>query len=147
MHRNQIISVCRTRAPPLFASFATFAAKSFLVESIQMRPDIPDSCHSKPEFAESRASKVFSKRMDVVKFTRQLIDIESTTGHEGPVGEFLAQELRRLGYHVQVMVAERDRANLFATSPQQPHPAVVFSTHMDTVPPFIPSSVDEHRLF
>ena len=86
-------------------------------------------------------------RMDVVSLTRQLVDIESITGHEGPVGEFLAQELRRCGYDVQVTPAERDRANVFATSPQAPHPAVVFSTHMDTVPPFIPSSEDKHRIY
>ncbi len=85
--------------------------------------------------------------MDVVSFTRQLIDIESVTGNEAAVGQFLAQELRRLGYEVQVTVAERDRANVFATSPQGPNPAVVFSTHMDTVPPFIPSSETSDRLY
>src|SRR6478672_3388002 len=86
-------------------------------------------------------------RMDVVSFTRQLIDIESTTGNEGRVGQFLAQQLRRLGYEVQVMVAERDRANVFAASPQQAHPAVAFSTHMDTVPPYISSSEDDQRVY
>jgi acetylornithine deacetylase len=87
--------------------------------------------------------------MDVVSLTRQLIDIESITGNESSVGQFLAQELRRLGYNVQVAVAEpeRGRANVFATSPQEPKPAVVFSTHMDTVPPFIPSSEDGERLY
>jgi acetylornithine deacetylase len=85
--------------------------------------------------------------MDVVSFTRRLIDIDSTTGHEGPVGQFLAQELRRLGYEVQMTAAEGDRTNVFATSPQQADPAVVFSTHMDTVPPYIPASEDETRLY
>jgi len=87
--------------------------------------------------------------MDVVSLTRQLIDIESITGNESSVGQFLAQELRRLGYNVQVAVAEpeRGRANVFATSPQEPKPAVVFSTHMDTVPPFIPSSEEGERLY
>lgn len=84
--------------------------------------------------------------MDVISFARQLIDIDSTTGNEGPVGKFLAQELLRLGYEVKVMIAEGERANLFATSPQEPNPAVVFSTHMDTVPPFIPSSEDVDRI-
>lgn len=85
--------------------------------------------------------------MDIVAFTRQLVDIESTTGNEGQVGHFLLQELRRLGYNVQRMVAEGERANVYATVPQQPNPTVVFSTHMDTVPPFIPSSEDEHRIY
>ena len=37
--------------------------------------------------------------MDVVTFTRQLIDIESITGNEGPVGDFLHQHLVQLGYN------------------------------------------------
>ncbi|HXU15129.1 MAG TPA: M20/M25/M40 family metallo-hydrolase [Terriglobales bacterium] len=85
--------------------------------------------------------------MDVVAFTRRLIDIESITGNEGPVGKFLAQELLLLGYEVKVTMTEGERANLFATSEQEPSPAVVFSTHMDTVPPFIPSSEDAGRVY
>jgi acetylornithine deacetylase len=85
--------------------------------------------------------------MDIVALTRRLVDIESITGNEGPLGHFLIQELRRLGYNVQRMVAEDDRANVYATSPQHPNPSVVFSTHMDTVPPFILSSEDERRIY
>ena len=85
--------------------------------------------------------------MDVAVFTRQLIDIESITGNEGPVGKFLAQELLQLGYEVKVTIAEGERANLFATSAQEPNPALVFSTHMDTVPPFLPSSEDDTRVY
>jgi len=85
--------------------------------------------------------------MDVISFTRQLVDIESVTGNEGPVGDFLHRELRRLGYQAVKMPVEDGRANVFATSPEESRPAVVFSTHMDTVPPFIPSSEDETRVF
>src|SRR6266404_969738 len=86
-------------------------------------------------------------RMDVVLFTRQLVDIESVTGNEGPVGHFLEQELRLLGYDARRMVVEGERANVYATSAQEPNPAVVFSTHMDTVPPFIASSEDNERIY
>src|SRR5437016_5465547 len=85
--------------------------------------------------------------MDIVALTRQLVDIDSTTGDEGQVGHFLLRELRRLGYNVQRMIAEDERANVYATAPQQPNPTVVFSTHMDTVPPFIPSSEDDQRIY
>jgi acetylornithine deacetylase len=85
--------------------------------------------------------------MDVIALTRQLVDIESITGNEGPVGHFLAQHLQGLGYNVERMTAEGERANVFATAPEQTNPSVVFSTHMDTVPPFIPSSEDEHRIY
>ena len=85
--------------------------------------------------------------MDTVALTRQLVDIESITGNEGPVGHFLEQGLRRLGYNTRRMPVEGERANVYATSSQEPNPAIVFSTHMDTVPPFIASSEDEHRIY
>jgi len=85
--------------------------------------------------------------MDVVAFTRQLVDIESITGNEGPVGDFLRGELNRLGYEAKKMRVEGERCNVYATTTQQPRPAIVFSTHMDTVPPFIRSSEDERRVY
>jgi acetylornithine deacetylase len=85
--------------------------------------------------------------MDIFSLTRQLVDIESITGNEGRVGIFLAEHLRQLGYSVQVIPVEGERANVFATSPQEPNPAIVFSTHMDTVPPFISSSEDDSRIY
>lgn len=86
-------------------------------------------------------------RMDIVAFTRQLVDIESITGNEGVVGHFLARKLQQLGYDVQRMAAEGERANVFATAPANPNPNIVFSTHMDTVPPYIPSSEDERCVY
>jgi acetylornithine deacetylase len=56
-------------------------------------------------------------------------------------------ELSRLGYQTARMPVEGDRFNVYATSPEQAQPAVVFSTHMDTVPPFIPSSEDATRIY
>jgi acetylornithine deacetylase len=85
--------------------------------------------------------------MDAVALTRQLVDIESITGNEAQVGEFLYRELCRLGYRTKKMPVEGDRANVFATLPEQLHPAVVFSTHMDIVPPFIHSSEDGSRIY
>jgi acetylornithine deacetylase len=85
--------------------------------------------------------------MDVVAFTRQLVDIESITGNEGPVGDFLQGELLRRGFQAEKIPVEGERCNVFAVCSEQPRPTVVFSTHMDTVPPFIPSSEDETRVY
>lgn len=85
--------------------------------------------------------------MDILRLTRQLVDIESITGNEAPIGHFLQQELTKLGYTAELMPVEGDRANVWATSPQQTNPPIVFSTHMDTVPPFIPSSEDESNIY
>jgi len=90
---------------------------------------------------------VYSSRMDAFALTRQLVDIESITGNEAAVGDFLFGELCRLGYQTRKLPVEGNRVNVFATVPEHPHPDVVFSTHMDTVPPFIPSSEDETRIY
>lgn len=85
--------------------------------------------------------------MDAVTLTRQLIDIESVSGNEAAVGNYLYGELCRIGYQTKKMPVEGDRFNVYATLPENPNPAVVFSTHMDTVPPFIPSSEDAGHIY
>src|SRR5579863_9780740 len=95
--------------------------------------------------------------MDPITLTRQLIDIESISGNEVAVGNYLWGELSRLGYQTKKMPVEGDRFNVYATPPEfareaasrEPEaalPNIVFSTHMDTVPPFIPSSEDAGRI-
>jgi acetylornithine deacetylase len=84
--------------------------------------------------------------MDLFALTRRLVDIESTTPHEGPVGDFLCRELTHRGFDARKMPVEGERNNVLARWPGQPPPEIVFSTHMDTVPPFIPSSEDETRI-
>jgi len=85
--------------------------------------------------------------MDLTAFTRELVDIESITGNEGAVGDFLHCELARLGFQPEKIPVEGQRCNVFATWPEQSRPAIVFSTHMDTVPPFVPSSEDAARIY
>jgi acetylornithine deacetylase len=96
--------------------------------------------------------------MDAITLTRQLIDIESISGNEAAVGNYLWGELSRLGYQTKKMPVEGDRFNVYATppewareagspKPEADFPNVVFSTHMDTVPPFIPSSEDAGRIY
>ena len=85
--------------------------------------------------------------MDAITLTRQLVDIESISGNEAAVGNYLYRELRRIGYQTLRIPVEGDRFDVYATTPEQPNPQVVFSTHMDTVPPFIPSSEDATRIY
>src|SRR5579862_476617 len=85
--------------------------------------------------------------MDVFALTRKLIDIESTTGMEAAVGLALDGELRALGYKVERMPVEGGRVNIWATHPDHPQPALALSTHMDTVPPYIPSKETEDRIY
>ena len=79
--------------------------------------------------------------MDLFTLTRELIDIPSVTGEEKAAGEYLAKYLGGLGYRVERHEVAEDRFNVIAVTDKPPR--IVFSTHMDTVPPFIQSSEDE----
>ncbi len=81
---------------------------------------------------------------DVVELARELVRIESPTGEEGAVGEYLAAHLRRLGYDVVRQEVGPGRFNVFAMREQ---PVVVLSTHMDTVPPALPVHEDATYLY
>ncbi len=85
--------------------------------------------------------------MDLFALTRRLVDIESITPNEGAVGNFLCDDLRCRGFESAAMPVEGARANVLATWPGHPRPEIVFSTHMDTVPPFIPSSEDDTSIY
>src|SRR5450631_3006078 len=85
--------------------------------------------------------------MDLFALIRKLIDIESITGNETAVGKALGGELAALGYAVEHMPVEGERFNVWATHPGHPRPELVLSTHMDTVPPFIPSSETPERIY
>jgi len=131
-----------TAAPgdPVERSTAIAANTATNVAEAEMQRESPE--------AESREGRsAILSPMDAVTFTRQLVDIESITGHEAAVGNYLYGELCRIGYQTAKMRVEADRFNVYATSPDHPNPAIVFSTHMDTVPPFIPSSEDETRIY
>jgi len=81
---------------------------------------------------------------DIVSLTRALVDIESISGNENTVASFLFNRLgelaSRTGGLVERRPVEEGRFNVLAT---WGHPVVTMSTHMDTVPPFIPSREDD----
>jgi len=83
--------------------------------------------------------------MNVFELTRRLIDIPSVTGEELAVGQYISSYLEQLGYRVDRQRVAPDRFNVIATT--EAPPRIVFSTHMDTVPPFIESSEDEEFIY
>ena len=84
--------------------------------------------------------------MDPIALTRRLIDIESISGNEGAVGAELYEVLSNMGYTPHKMPVAHERFNVMATIDGQ-KPDIVFSTHMDTVPPFISSSEDDDNIY
>ena len=82
--------------------------------------------------------------MNVFELTRALVDIESVTGNEKQVGDYLFAHLSSLAANHAGKVERQDvepgRFNVLAYWGK---PLVTLSTHMDTVPPFFPSLENE----
>jgi acetylornithine deacetylase len=86
--------------------------------------------------------------MHVFELTRELIDIPSITPEEGNVGQYLFAYLSRIAAahngRAEKIEVEPDRWNVFASFG---NPLVTLSTHMDTVPPWVPSRVDDEFIW
>lgn len=82
--------------------------------------------------------------MNVVKLTRELVDIASVSGQEGEVGEFLCDLLGSSGWDCLKQEVEPDRFNVLATKQS---PSILLTTHIDTVPPFFPSYEDHQFVY
>jgi acetylornithine deacetylase len=93
-------------------------------------------------------------RLDPIQFTRQLCEIESTTYSEGRVGDFLERFLSGRGWVVEKTPVPQpaesasgsERWNVYAGMEGE-QPDLVFSTHMDTVPPYIPFREDAEFIY
>jgi acetylornithine deacetylase len=72
--------------------------------------------------------------IDPIALTRELVTLETPTGHEGPAVTFLAGVLDRLGYRTVRQPVSPGRENLYAW---RDPPVLVFSTHLDCVPPYV----------
>jgi acetylornithine deacetylase len=83
--------------------------------------------------------------LDVVELTRALVDIDSTTGRERTCCAWIADYLRLRGFRVSEQPVADGRTNVLGFL--APQPEVVFSTHIDCVPPFIPSRIADGRLW
>ncbi len=82
--------------------------------------------------------------MNLIAFTRSLIDIDSTTGQEEAAAHLAAEFLRQAGWAPELQEVEPGRYNVYAPLGT---PRVVLSTHLDTVPPFMPSAEDSEYIY
>ena len=80
---------------------------------------------------------------DAFGLTRALVALETPTGSEGPATDLLDGALRRAGYRTVRQPVTPGRDNLLAF---RERPAVVFSTHLDCVPPYLPLSEDAESI-
>ena len=82
---------------------------------------------------------------DVVATTEWLMATDSTSGGELRLTRAFGDALAARGWTLTRIPAPGGRENLLATS--GPGPYVTLSTHLDTVPPFLPPRRQEQRLY
>src|SRR5512143_2508241 len=81
---------------------------------------------------------------DVVTLAAELLAIPSTTGEErGAVG-FVTRWLVSRGWNVHVQEVSKGRANVWAS---RAGGGVTLSTHLDTVPPYVPPRLEGDLLY
>jgi acetylornithine deacetylase len=82
--------------------------------------------------------------LDVVDLALDLMRVESTSGNEGAVIAFVDALLAGRGWRTTRVPVTEGRDDVFATMSDAP--LVTLSTHLDTVPPYIPPSRTTDRL-
>ncbi|MBX3268256.1 MAG: M20/M25/M40 family metallo-hydrolase [Acidobacteria bacterium] len=83
--------------------------------------------------------------MHLFELTKALMAIPSVSGEEEAVGHFLRDHLMSLGWMVELQPVSENQNNVIATLNKNPR--VWMSTHMDTVPPFIPPTEDDEKIY
>ncbi|MFL5558206.1 MAG: M20/M25/M40 family metallo-hydrolase [Gemmatimonadaceae bacterium] len=83
---------------------------------------------------------------DVVSLAAELVAIQSTTGNEGAIVDFVSRWLVARGWNMTLQEVSRGRANIWG-SRTGGEGGATFSTHLDTVPPFVPPRLEGTRLF
>jgi acetylornithine deacetylase len=81
----------------------------------------------------------------VTAIARELMSIDSTSGREGDVVDAMERILAMRGWPVLRIPVSPGRECLLARA--APDPIITFSTHLDTVPPFLPPVLNEDRLW
>ena len=83
--------------------------------------------------------------MNLFELTKNLINIPSISEDEEAVGFFLRDYLESLGWTVELQHVSANQNNVIAYLNDTPR--VFFSTHIDTVPPFIEASEDDEKIY
>ena len=83
--------------------------------------------------------------MNLFDLTKSLMNIPSISGEEEAVGFYLRDYLESLGWTVELQRVSENQNNVLAYLNDTPR--VFLSTHLDTVPPFIPPTEDGEKIY
>ncbi|KUF83820.1 carboxypeptidase [Phytophthora nicotianae] len=126
-------------------------------KKVQETPKSDDSAVSDEHKAQIEAAAALAdvNSDDVVKLAIGLNSIVSTSGDEAAVGQAIADWLTTRGWTVHKQkvppqsdaAVKADRYNVYATRSNSKTPRLLFNSHMDTVPPYLPPRIDSTTLY
>ena len=125
------------KAPSVIALFALSSLNGFVSASF------PDQQHLSPITPDAHK---YNRTKSLLSLHKDLINIESISGNEHHVGEFLAHYLKKHHFHVTIQKVpalksnpkKASRFNVLAYRGDSPKSRVLVTSHIDTVPPYIP---------
>ncbi|CAN3371785.1 hypothetical protein DIRU0_B02344 [Diutina rugosa] len=84
---------------------------------------------------------------DIIDLHRQLVEIESIAPNEAGVADYLYDLLKAKGYTVERQNISKGRYNIYAYTGKSRDAKVLVTSHIDTVPPYIPYSRQGSKIF
>ncbi|ODV98115.1 hypothetical protein PACTADRAFT_73738 [Pachysolen tannophilus NRRL Y-2460] len=100
------------------------------------------------QFAESS-----NLQYDLLELHKKLIVHDSITNNEGDIGDFLANYLKSKGLTVELIPVENgsdssaERFNVYAYLGSKRDTKVLLTSHIDTVPPYLPYFVQDNKIY
>lgn len=80
----------------------------------------------------------------MIDFLIKLMEIESTSGMEGPISNYIAENYKPAGAVLEIQKIDNVLKNLFYTWGK---PEIIFCSHLDTVPPYIPPKIKDGIIY
>jgi acetylornithine deacetylase len=100
------------------------------------------------------ATNVSLQNSDLFAFHRAMLAIDSTSGHETNMTDFVANHLRSLNWTVELQAVHNPvldpnirRENIYAYLGSNRTTRLLINSHTDTVPPFYPPSDDDENVY
>ena len=141
----------RTMSPQITLLCSFFVVQVFFQPAYSfidnIDPQNTEQSIQQPLAPERLASSSSSFRADLLHLHRNLVNIESITYNEAPVGNYLASYLSSHNLTVEKQYLpqnktetskQSERFNIYAYQSGHPLPRVLLTSHIDVVPPYFP---------
>ncbi|MCJ1310922.1 hypothetical protein MMC25_004590 [Agyrium rufum] len=137
----------------MFTSFSTKSLSSIvqlILLATQLYPSTASPSNIQTPLTPSISTEPTNTTAALLALHSSLISIESISGNENEVGAYIEKVLVSLNYTVKPQIVapientpdNADRYNIYAYKGSSPSTPVLITSHMDTVPPFIPYHIN-----